>query len=76
MMNIKKYNMVTLFTDYIIRFKYLKPRLYTLLIQLQRIVRNKRDNLYNKAVYLIQYHVRKYLKKLKEVKSEYVIKVF
>lgn len=58
--------MLTLFTDYIIQFKYLKPRLYTLLIQLERIIRTKRDFHYCNAAILIQYHIRKFLKKLKE----------
>ena len=56
--------MLSLLTDYIIRFKYLKPRLYTLLIQLERILRHKRDNLWTSAAILIQYHARKFLKKL------------
>ena len=56
--------MMSLLTDYIISFKYLKPRLYTLLMQLERILRVKRDNLWTTAAILIQYHVRKFLKRL------------
>ena len=41
----KKHHMINFFTDYIIRFKYLKPRLFALLKQLDRLLEKKRKNL-------------------------------
>lgn len=62
---VEKNKMINMFTDYIIRFKYLKPRLHSLLKQLDRIIQGKRQVLVVSAVILIQYNVRKLLKKLR-----------
>jgi len=60
----KKTHMINFFTDYVIRYKFLKPRLFSLLKQLDKILKHRRENMVVSAAIFIQYKVRKWLKKL------------
>lgn len=61
----EKHKFINFFTDYVIRFKYLKPRLRSLLKQLHKLLKTRRQQMVVSAAILIQYHVRKMLKRLK-----------
>ena len=61
----EKYKMFNMFTDYVIRYKYLKPRLFALLKQLDRLLKEKRKDIVVSAAIFIQYQTRKWLKKLR-----------
>mmetsp|Transcript_20735 Transcript_20735/g.18380 ORF Transcript_20735/g.18380 Transcript_20735/m.18380 type:complete len:126 (+) Transcript_20735:659-1036(+) len=58
------------FIDYIIRFKFLKPRLMTLIKQLEKLLKDKKKNLLNSSAILIQYHLRRWLKRLRLKKEK------
>lgn len=69
---VEKKKFINFFTDYIVQFNYLKPRLHTLLKQLDRLLKGKRHYIVITAAVLIQYHIRKWLKRLK---AKRVVKV-
>lgn len=61
------------FLDYIITFKYLKPKFHTLIKQFKNLTEDKISEVKVSACVRIQYYVRRYLKK-KEVKVVKVVK--
>ncbi|CAI2366552.1 unnamed protein product [Moneuplotes crassus] len=57
--------MINYFTDYIITFKYLKPKFHKIIKQFDNLVKHKKANVVDSACVTIQYWVRKFLKKLR-----------
>lgn len=71
---VEKKKFVNFFTDYVVRFNYLKPRLHALLKQLDRLLKGKRHHLVISAAVLLQYHIRKWLKRLAAKRVVKVVK--